>query len=205
MRRFLLALTVAVPTAACSNAGQPPRAAELPVDADLPLPRHAILPTIPASRRMALAPDAGAPPASGVPHPSGAPEPSGKAPHAAAAWARDKYADLLEAGGRITLLTSPVLAKTLKNDEVYQLAVGSRYPLATVGPLARRMLVVDVKKKEVVLDFDAAQLDSEAAQKLGGFLAPASSAQAMADAAGVVAVLAPLDPYFPNPGEPEFK
>src|SRR5205823_5245065 len=162
-----------------------------------PLPRHAVLPAIlQATRQPTQAQPPSAPPADMTPA-------GGKAPQVAAAWVREKHADLLAAGGRIALLSSPVVGKVLKGDEVYQLSVGSRYPLATVRPLARRMLIVDLKKKEVVLDFDAAQLDSEAARALGGFLAPATSAQAMADTAGLVAVLAPLDPYFSNPGEPE--
>src|SRR5262245_59842792 len=135
MRRRFPVFVVVLLAAACSPSGAPPRAAELAADADLP--RHAILPTIEATRQAVPAPDATSPP------PGGEPQPTGKAPQVVAAWAREKYTHLPAAGGRIALMTNPVLAKTLKGDEVYQLAVGSRYPLATVGPLARRMLVVD--------------------------------------------------------------
>src|SRR5262245_60492138 len=98
MRRPFPVFSVVLMAAACSPSGDAPRAAEQAADADLPLPRRAILPTVQMTRKATPAPDATSPPAAG----DG--QPTGKAPQVAAAFARDKYADLLAAGGRIALM-----------------------------------------------------------------------------------------------------
>jgi len=149
---------------------------------------------------LALNPQATAiPGAKAAPPPS--PQATGSPQDVAAAYVKKKYPDL--AGGRIAKVPSAAVASLLHGREAFYFSVGGMYPLATVGPHVRRVLVVDVGKQEVVFDFDSTVKDDEAASTLGGFLPPAGPKN-LAEVAATVAVFAPLDPFFSQP-DPDFQ
>jgi hypothetical protein len=120
----------------------------------------------------------------------------------AAAYVKLKYPELATGAG-LARLASPAAAKLMPDAELYAFSVGGMYPIATMGPHVRRVLVVDDKKHEVVLDFDATLKDDDAQAALRDFL-PRATAKTAADVAAMTATLAPLDPFFSNPGAPRF-
>jgi hypothetical protein len=120
-----------------------------------------------------------------------------------AQYVKQKYPDLSDV--RIAAAPpNPAMAKVLPGRELYFLSRGGLYPIATAGPRVRRMLALDPQQQKVVVDFDATQNDADAAAALRALL-PAVRGDEFAEVAAAAATLAPLDPFFANPGAPQFQ
>jgi hypothetical protein len=124
-------------------------------------------------------------------------------PATAAAWAHARTTHP-EIAGTIAEVRSPNATRLLPHRRIFSFAAGGLYPIATTGAHVRRFLLVDDQTFKVLLDLDAAQSDGEVATALRDRIPAASKDDATAVAA-LVATLAPLDPFFPNPGEPAFQ
>jgi hypothetical protein len=115
------------------------------------------------------------------------------------------HADLVAAGGRLTLVSSAAAADLLPGLDVYSFALGMKYPITT-GKLARRTIVVNRGERSVVLDLDSTAADSAVAAAVAGSeLLPAADPSSAAEIAEAVAALAPLDPFWSNPTEGAFQ
>jgi hypothetical protein len=120
-------------------------------------------------------------------------------------YVRQKYPDLVAAGGRLSLVSSPAPARQLPRFDVSSFAVGLAHPITTT-PLARRTIIVDRGERQVVLDLDPAAQDPAVAFVLAASgVLPVADLNSAASVAEVVATLAPLDPFWSNPTEGGFQ
>jgi hypothetical protein len=128
---------------------------------------------------------------------------SDQAADVARRYVQATYPALVAAGGRITAVTNPN-AELLPSIDAFSFAVGSRYPVSTT-PEARHTILVDRGEHVIALDLDSAAPDATVAAALhdANVLPRADLASAPA-IAGLVAVLAPLDPFYSNPTDGEF-
>lgn len=124
---------------------------------------------------------------------------TGRSAGRAQQYVRERYPDLVAAGGRISVVSSQAVAELLPRFDVFSFAVGTAHPIVT-KVLARRTIVVDRGEGEVVLDLDPTAEDQAVAAALReSHVLPAADPGLAPKVAAVVAALAPLDPFWPNP------